>query len=361
MVGTGDLARALPRRLSLLGGEVVETQGDAFGGAPIVDEDERRAVLAYQTQKLRIDRRPDAAPRGFAARHSVQLDGLVRLDHGFHGHVDAQVDRLAHAGVDDRAPARGTDEIARHLFQRPLGGGQPDALDIAARLLGQPLQRHRQVRAALGLGDGVDLVQDHPLRAGEQPACLRREHEVQRLGRRDEDVGRRAQHGRPLLLRRVAGAHRDRDVGADAAQRRAQVALHVVAQRLERRDVDEPQRSLLRVRGRRFRDEPVERPQEGGEGLAGPGGRRDERVGAGGDGRPSLHLRRRGLRERPREPLTHARRERRERGMCIVIHVLGSASRFRIACGHPVPSQCPSSPDYHPHDGPHGNHDDAAM
>ena len=71
---------------------------------------------------------------------------------------------------------------------------------------------------------------------------LRGEHEVQRLGRGDEDVGRGAQHRRPFPLRRVAGAHRDAHVGADAAQRRLQVALDVVAQGLERRDVDEPER-----------------------------------------------------------------------------------------------------------------------
>ena len=32
-------------------------------------------------------------------------------------------------------------------------------------LLDQPLERDRQVRAALGLRDGVDLVQDHGLGA----------------------------------------------------------------------------------------------------------------------------------------------------------------------------------------------------
>ena len=186
--------------------------------------------------------------------------------------------------------------------------------------------------AALGLRHRVDLVEDDPLRAGEEAPCLRGEHEVQRLGRGDEDVGSLAEHGRPLLLRRVAGAHRDVDVGADTAQRRPQVALHVVAERLERRDVDQPERPLLGVRRRRVRHEAVERPQEGGKGLAGAGGRRDERVCAGGDGRPGLHLRRRGLGERPREPLTHARRERCERGMFVwCAHVLCGCPRASLA------------------------------
>ena len=310
------MSRALlPCGLGLLSGEVVEAQCDALGRAPVVHEDEGGAVLAHQAQQLRVDGRPDAAPGRLAAGDGVEVERRVGLDHRLHGDVDAQVERLAHAGVDDGALPRRSDEEPRDLLQRTLGGRQADALHVAARLLGQPLEGDREVRAALGLRHRVDLVDDHPLRAGEQPASLRGQHEIERFGRGDEDVGRRAQHGRPLLLRRVPGAHRDADVGADAAQRRPQVALDVVAERLERRDVHEAERALLGVRRRRVGDEAVERPQEGGKGLAGTGGRRDERVGAGGDGRPRLHLRGRGLRERPREPLAHLRRERRERRM----------------------------------------------
>ena len=47
------------------------------------------------------------------------------------------------------------------------------------------------------------------------------------------------------LLRRVAGADGDRDLGPDPAQRRAQVAVDVVGERLQRRDVDEPDLLLL--------------------------------------------------------------------------------------------------------------------
>ena len=183
VVGTGDLARALPRRLGLLGGEVVETQGDALGGPAVVDEHERRPVLAHESQKLRVDRRPDAAPRGLApARERLELERHVGLDHGLHGDVDAQVQRLADACVDHRALARRADQVARDLLERMLRGGEPDALDVAARLFGQPLQGHGEVRPALRLRHGVDLVDDDPLRAGEQPSRLGGEHEVQRLG-----------------------------------------------------------------------------------------------------------------------------------------------------------------------------------
>ena len=47
-------------------------------------------------------------------------------------------------------------------------------------------------------------------------------------------------HRPALLLRSVAGPQADRDLGADPAQRRPQVALDVVGERLQRRDVDEP-------------------------------------------------------------------------------------------------------------------------
>ena len=80
----------------------------------------------------------------------------------------------------------------------------------------------------------------HQLGAVEQLLRAAGQHQVQRLGRRDQDVGRLAQHRLALALRRVAGADRDLQVGADAAQRRAQVAVDVVGQRLQRRDVDEP-------------------------------------------------------------------------------------------------------------------------
>ena len=43
----------------------------------------------------------------------------------------------------------------------------------------------------------------------------------------------------PFFLRGVAGPQADRDLGADPAQRRPQVALDVVGERFQRRDVDE--------------------------------------------------------------------------------------------------------------------------
>ena len=308
--------RAVVRPRDLLLRELVEPQRQPLRPAAVVDEHDRRAVLAHQLQDLRVDRGPDRLAGRFAAperaRERVEVGrrrALVGLDHALHRYVDLEVQRLAHAGVDHRARPLRTDQEAPDLLQRVLGGAQPDPLHVALRHLGEPLQRHREVRAALGLRDRVDLVDDHPLGALEELARLAGEHQVERLGRGDQHVGRVLDHVPPLLLRRVAGADRDGDVAADPSQWRAQVLLDVVRERLQRRDVHEPG-ALLLTRRRRLGHEAVECPQEGGECLAGAGGRRDQRVLAGRDRRPRLGLCRRRLREGPREPVSNLGRER---------------------------------------------------
>ena len=137
---------------------------------------------------------------------------------------------------------RPTSSSGRCVADRPMRWRHEGSSPRAEVL--EPLERQRQVRAALGLGDRVDLVDDHPLDVGQDLARPRGQHQVERLGRRDQDVGRLAQHLRALLLRRVAGADRDLDVAADPLERRLQVALDVVRQRLERGHVDQPRLAL---------------------------------------------------------------------------------------------------------------------
>ncbi len=230
--------------------------------------------------------------------------------------------------------AVGADEEAADLLERVLGGAEADALDlrrpaargacpgrgraVGAHVRLQPLEREREVGAALGVRDGVDLVDDHRLDAAEHLARAGGEHQVQRLGCGDEDVGRVARHGGALALGRVAGAdahahtlHLRGRCGADAAQGRAEVALDVVGERLERADVDDAGAARTDVLGRRSADaaEPVERPQERGERLAGAGGRAHEHVLAGGDRRPRLRLGWCGSGECLLEPVTDTRAE----------------------------------------------------
>ena len=171
-----------------------------------------------------------------AARRSGLRHVLDRDD-------DLEVEVLAYAGVDDLALAPRADEEVRDALQRALGRREPDPLRIVAALAGdevrEPLEGQGEVRAALRLGDRVDLVDDHRLDPGEDLAHLRGDHQVQRLGRGDQDVRRRAAHRLALLLRGVARPQPDRDLGADPLQRRPEVALDVVGEGLERRDVDD--------------------------------------------------------------------------------------------------------------------------
>jgi len=106
------------------------------------------------------------------------------------------------------------------------------------------------VGAALVAGDRVDLVDDHGAQL-RQPgaAALAGQQDVERLRRGDQDVRRAPRELGALADRRVAGAHRDADLGElDAArrgmarelgERRLEVALDVVRQRLERRDIED--------------------------------------------------------------------------------------------------------------------------
>ena len=161
----------------------------------------------------------------------------------------------------------GPDQEAADLVERPLRGRQPDPLDAAVPAsCSSRSSVSARCAPRLVLRDGVDLVDDHPLGVAQELARPRGQHQVERLGRRDQDVRRLAQHRRALLLRRVAGADRDREVAADALERRAQVALDVVGERLQRRDVDQARLALAGRQG--LGDEPVEAPEEGGQRLA---------------------------------------------------------------------------------------------
>ena len=136
----------------------------------------------------------------------------------------------------------------RWVADRPMRWG--GFVRSGSRRCSRRSRRQGEVGAALGPGDRVDLVDDDVLDAAQDLARLAREQQVQALGGRDEDVGRVAGDLATVLAGRVAGAARDGDPRrlvaellrgqADAGQRRAQVAFHVVGQRLERGDVEDP-------------------------------------------------------------------------------------------------------------------------
>jgi len=107
---------------------------------------------------------------------------------------------------------------------------------------------------------------DHRLHAAQCLARLAREDQVQALRRRDQDVGRILREPAARLGRGVAGARGDGDLrqrdplafgGApDAGKGSAQVALHVIGERLERGDVEHTHRS---PRSARLDEETIDR------------------------------------------------------------------------------------------------------
>ena len=110
------------------------------------------------------------------------------------------------------------------------------------------------------------------------------EQQVERLRRRDQDVRRLAQHRLALPRGRVAGADADAELRAQPCERPAQVALDVVVERLERRDVQEAQALARRRR------QPVDAVEERRQRLPRARRRLDQHVPALGDRRPAERL-----------------------------------------------------------------------
>ena len=200
----------------------------------------------------------------------------------------------------------------RHQFDRLLRGRQPDALQrvLAKRL--QPLQRQRQMAAALAACHGVDFVDDDGAGAAQHRASgVRAEQHVQRFRRGHEDVRGEPAHRGAFVLRGVAGAHCGADLHvrqattrqfhADAFERGVQIDADVVRQSLQRRDVDDLGQ-IGEFAELALPDEIVDRGEEGGKGLARTRGCGHQHMPAGLDCRPCLRLRRGGRGKRRGEP-----------------------------------------------------------
>ena len=189
LAGDRAVVRAGDRRL----GELVQPVGDALGRAAVVDEHDRRAVRLHQLQQPRVD-----APARSTARGSPSTVGAAPSSRmSSTGTTTSRSSGLrcpASTIVTGRSPPRKREisSSGRCVADRPIRCGS------VAGDRRQPLQRERQVRAALGAGDGVDLVDDHRLDRAQHVAGAGGQHQVQRLGRGDQDVGRVAADRRAL-------------------------------------------------------------------------------------------------------------------------------------------------------------------
>ncbi|OLL76760.1 nitrate reductase molybdenum cofactor assembly chaperone [Pseudonocardia sp. Ae168_Ps1] len=255
-----------------------------------------------------------AVPAADPTTSSSVLPGggpLVERGEVRHGDLDLDRERLRGARLDD-LDRPGPGQERRHLVHRAHRRREPDPLRGALGDLLQALQRQREVRAALGARDRVDLVEDHRRDPAQRLAGGRGEQQEQRLRGGHQHVGRGPLELPPLVGGGVAGARADGDVGdriteplcglPDAGERRPEVALHVDGERLQRRDVEDPAPAARLVRDGRRR-QPVQRPEERREGLARPGRCDDEGVAPVLRGRPGALLGGGGRGERPLEPL----------------------------------------------------------
>ena len=326
--------RAVVRPDELLAGQFVQALGEPLGQPPAVAEDDRASMGPDQLEDPGMDRGPDADPQvarcaGPADRAGgplLERNALAEPAHVLDRDNHRQLERLARAGIDDGHLAARPDatEESGDQLERPLGGRQPDPLGRLAGQSLETLEAEGEMGPPLRAGDCVDLVDDHVLDPGQAVAGRAGQEQVERLGGRDQDVGRPPGGGPTLFRARVAGPQADRDLGdritaqgggpGDAGQRRAEVALDVVGQGLERRDVQDPDEPGL-LPGRRwarFANEPVEAPQERGQGLAAAGRRVDQGVPAGRDRCPAPDLGRGRGRERRLEPVANGRAECRQ-------------------------------------------------
>ena len=307
---------------------------DALGERTTVDEDQCGAVLQNQLGQTVVDRAP-VFVRGQRLQRRV-------------GGLDPELELAPMPQVEDPAgqrlrrlvqPGQERGDLGHRLLRRrepnprwPLFG------DVI-----QPSQRQREVRAALVAHHGVNLVDDHRAnRAQDLARALRRQHQVERLGRGDQDLRRPLDDRLALGLGRVAGAQSHPDPGQRHAalvgqlpnlgQRLLEVAADVVGQRLERRDVEDSH--LVRQLTTCFdaltlADQLVDPRQERRQRLARPGRSGNQAVLAAANRRPAILLGIRRLAKAIDKPVPHERVEIVEDGGVRGVRV-GLTHMFRM-------------------------------
>ena len=226
---------ALARQAAVVGGDglgaqpLAQVQRHALDQPARVDEHQRRPVLARQ--RRRCDRRARPTAR-WCTRRPARLPGPRPPG------PDRGAGRRRRSSGSGRSP---TSSRAATSSGRTVADS-PTRCSLAGRHQRlQPLERQRQVRAALVGRDGVDLVDDHrPHVAQRAPARLRRQQDEQRFGRGDQHVRRAAGRCAPLARRRVAGAHGGADAGRRVAElgRRATRSSASGSSRLRRMSLD---------------------------------------------------------------------------------------------------------------------------
>ena len=178
--------------LAQLFGQLVR---EPLGQPPRVDEDQRRAVLLDQLDEPFVNLGPllvHADAPSSVRGSSIARSSVARV---------ADVDDIA---GESRAAAAGrvasADEKAGRPLDRFLRRRQADPLQRAGRTRDSSRSSvERQMRAALVADHRVDFVDDHGVDVAERlPALGGREHQIQRFGRRHQNMRRPADEGRAV-------------------------------------------------------------------------------------------------------------------------------------------------------------------
>ena len=175
------------------------------------------------------------------------------------------------------------DQHARAAAEEPGEGGgildrgrEPDPPHPGRQAL-QPREAERELVAALGFRQRMDLVEHHPGQPAEDPRRLRvGQEQRQRFRRGQQDLRRVHPLARPLRGAGVAAAVLDADREPHLGHGSREVAPDVRGQRLQRRDVERVQPR------RRRRPQLDQRGQEPRQRLAPAGRRHQQRGGIGG-------------------------------------------------------------------------------
>src|ERR1700722_10640867 len=173
------------------------------------------------------------------------------------------------------------------------------------------------MHAALVIGYGVNLVDDYSLNiAQDDAALLGREQNVKRFGGSDENVRRAFEHSLPVFHQSVTRANRGSNCRHQQAalarhlqnfsQRNLKILLNVIAQRFERRNIEDLS-AVLQFASERLTDEPVDAGEKSCQRFARSRGSRDQSRVSGEDVGPALLLRLSGCREARSEPLLNQR------------------------------------------------------
>ena len=269
--------------------QLVEPLREPLAEPAAVHEHDRRAVRADRVEQLRIDRRPDAdAGSGARAASSprIEPDGRHRR------RIAAAPPRARRARRAASCPATGT-QICRSSCGGALASTIVDRRD---RRRGSARPRRAAARSPTGRCAADRARRSAASRSSESARCAPRlvgasawisstitVSTLRSVSRAREPSSRYSDSGvvtrisagsracaRALLGRRVAGAHARRAACAqrraeplgrarDAGERRAQVALDVVDQRLERRDIEHAH--ARGRRGSRRARQPVDAPR----------------------------------------------------------------------------------------------------